>query len=78
MKNMDNFCYEGKPLHAFAKLILCYQKDEQDTKGNTGKSIKNARTYVLQFVFLKRSPQQLVKIILDQSEGLSLELFLPN
>ena len=33
MKNMDNFCYEGKPSHASAKLTLfTASKDEWDTK----------------------------------------------
>ena len=47
MTNMDNFCYEGKPSHAIAKLTLfTVSKDEWDTKEDTGKSMKNA-LYVL-------------------------------
>ena len=43
LQNMDNFCYEGKPLHATAKLTLfAVSKDEWDTKEDTGKSMKNA------------------------------------
>ena len=53
MKNIDDFCYEGKPSLATAKstpFALC--QDEWDTKGDTkedtGKSMKNA-LYVLQY-----------------------------
>ena len=47
MKNMDDFCYEGKPSCATAKLTsFAVSKDEWDTKEETGKSMKNA-LYVL-------------------------------
>ena len=47
MKNTDDFCYEGKPSHAIAKLTLfSVSKDEWDTKEDTGKSMKNA-LYIL-------------------------------
>ena len=47
MKNMDDFCYEGKPSHATAKLTLfAVSKDGWDTKEDTGKSMKNT-LYVL-------------------------------
>ena len=50
MKNMDDFCYEGKPSCATTKLILfTVSSDECDTKENTGKSKKNA-LYVLRYV----------------------------
>ena len=43
MKNMDDFHFEGKPSHAFAKSTLFpVSKDEWDTKEDTGKSMKNA------------------------------------
>ena len=43
MKNMDGFRYEGKPLHATAKLTLfAVSKDEWDTKEDTGKSMQCA------------------------------------
>ena len=43
MTNMDNFCYEGKPSCAIAKLTLfAVSKDEWDTKEDTGKSMKKA------------------------------------
>ena len=49
MKNTDNFCYEGKPSCAVAKLTLfAVSKDEWDTEEDTGKSIKIA-LYVLQY-----------------------------
>ena len=49
MKNMDDFCYEGKPSRAIAKSTLfAVSKDEWDTKEDTGKSMKNA-LYVLQY-----------------------------
>ena len=39
MKNMDDFCYEGKPSHDTAKLALfAVSKDEWDI----GKSMNNA------------------------------------
>ena len=48
-ENTDNFCYEGKPSRATAKLTLfAVSKDEWDTKENTGKSMKNA-LYVLRY-----------------------------
>ena len=47
MKNTDDFCYEGKPSCATAKLIpFAVSKDEWDTKEDTGKFMKNA-LYVL-------------------------------
>ena len=47
MKNMDDFCYEGKPSCATAKLApFAVSKDEWDTKEDTGKSMKKA-LYVL-------------------------------
>ena len=47
MKNTNDFCYEGKPSHATAKLTpFAVSKDERDTKEDTGKSMKNA-LYVL-------------------------------
>ena len=53
MKNMDNFCYNGKPSHATAKSTLfAVSKDEWDTKEDTGKSMKNV-LYVLRYA--KRS-----------------------
>ena len=49
MKNMDDFCYEGKPLCATAKSTFsAVSKDEWDTKKDTGKSMKNA-LYVLRY-----------------------------
>ena len=41
-----DFHYERKPSHATTKLTLCCQKDEWDTKENTGTSMKNA-LYIL-------------------------------
>ena len=47
MKNTDDFRYEGKPSQATTKLTLfAVNKDESDTKEDTGKSMKNA-LYVL-------------------------------
>ena len=47
MKNMDDFCFKGKPSRARAKLTpFPVSKDEWDTKEDTGKSMKNA-LYVL-------------------------------
>ena len=49
MKNMDNFCLEGKPSCATTKLTLfAVSKDEWDTKEYTGNSMKNI-LYVLQY-----------------------------
>ena len=49
MKNTDDFHYGGKPSSAIAKLTLfAVNKDEWDTKKDTGKSMKNA-SYVLQY-----------------------------
>ena len=49
MKNMDDFCYGGKPSCATTKLTLfAVSKDEWDAKEDTGKSMKNA-FYVLQY-----------------------------
>ena len=49
MTNMDNFHYEGKPLHAITKLTLfAVTNDEWDTKKHTGKFMINA-LYVLQY-----------------------------
>ena len=43
MKNTDDFCFEGKPSRATAKLTLStVSKDEWDTKEETGKFMKNA------------------------------------
>ena len=42
MKNSDDFCFEGKPSRATAKSTLfAVNKDEWNTKEETGKSIKN-------------------------------------
>ena len=47
MKNTDDFCSEGKPSHATAKLTpFAVSKDEWNTKEDTGKSMKKA-LYVL-------------------------------
>ena len=47
MKNMDDFCYEGKPSPATAKSTLfTVSKDEWDTKEDAGRSMKNA-LYIL-------------------------------
>ena len=47
MKNTDNFCYEGKPSCATAKLTLfAVSKDEWDTKEDIGKSMKNEECIV--------------------------------
>ena len=49
MKNTDDFRYEGKPSHATTKSTLfTVNKDEWDTKEDTGNSIKNA-LYMLQY-----------------------------
>ena len=49
MKNVDDFCYEGKPSCATAKSTpFTVSNDEWDTKEDTGKSMKNA-LYVLQY-----------------------------
>ena len=49
MKNMNDFHYERKSSCATAKLTLFdVNKDEWDTKEDTGKSMKNA-LYVLQY-----------------------------
>ena len=49
MKNMDDFCYEGKSSHATAKSTpFTVSKDEWDTKKDTGKSMKNV-LYVLRY-----------------------------
>ena len=49
MKNMYDFCYEGKPSRATTKLTLfVVSKDEWDTKEDTGKSMKNT-LYVLRY-----------------------------
>ena len=49
MKNMDDFHYEGKSSRATAKLTLfAVNKDEWDTKEDTGKLMKNA-LYVLRY-----------------------------
>ena len=49
MQKMDDFHYEGKPLHATAKLTLfAVSKDEWDTKEDTGKFMKNV-LYTLQY-----------------------------
>ena len=50
LKNMEDFCYEGKPSRATAKSTLfAVSKDEWDTKEDTGKSMKNV-LYVLRYV----------------------------
>ena len=47
MKNTEDFCFEGKPSRARAKSTpFPVNKDEWDTKEDTGKSMKNA-LYVL-------------------------------
>ena len=47
MKSTDDFHYEGKPSRATAKSTLfAVSKDEWDTKGDTGKSMKNV-LYIL-------------------------------
>ena len=49
MKNMYDFYYKGKPSHATTKSTLfAVNKDEWDTKEDTGKSMKNA-LYILQY-----------------------------
>ena len=49
MKNTDDFCYEGKPLRAITKSTLfAVNKDEWDTKEDTGKSMKSA-LYILHY-----------------------------
>ena len=49
MKNMNDFCYEGKPSRATVKSTpFAVSKDEWDTKEDTGKSMKNA-LYILQY-----------------------------
>ena len=49
MKNMDDFCYKGKPSCATTKSTLfAVSKDEWDTKEDTGKSMKNA-LYILRY-----------------------------
>ena len=49
MKNMDDFCYEGKPSCATTKSTLfAVSKDEWDTKEDTGMSMKNA-LYILRY-----------------------------
>ena len=49
LKNLDNFCYKGKPSHAIAKSTLfAVSKDEWDTKEDTGKSMKDV-LYVLRY-----------------------------
>ena len=54
MKNTDDFRYGGKPSRATAKLTLfAVNKDEWDTKEDTGKPMKNT-LYVLQYA--KRHP----------------------
>ena len=61
MKNMDNFCYGGKPSCATTKLTLfAVSKDEWDTKEDTGKSMKNA-LYVLRYAKRHLSGQSDVK-----------------
>ena len=43
MKNMDNFCYQGRPSRAIAKSTpFAVSQDEWDTMEATGKSMKNA------------------------------------
>ena len=50
MKNTDDFCYEGKPLHATAKSTLfAVNKNEWNTREDTGKSMKNA-LYALRYM----------------------------
>ena len=49
MKNMDDFCFEGKPSCARAKSTpFPVSKDEWDIKEDTGKSMKNT-LYVLRY-----------------------------
>ena len=49
MKNTDDFRFEGKPSHARTKSTpFPVNKDEWDTKEDTGKSMKNA-LYVLRY-----------------------------
>ena len=46
-KNMDEFCYEGKPSCTTIKSTrFAVSKDEWDTKKDTGKSVKNV-LYIL-------------------------------
>ena len=79
MKHMDSFCYKGKPSHATAKSTV--NKDERDTKEDTGKSMKNA-LYVLRYAkgtsrvgaisnSEKIKPVALTVIELRLSEGIS-------
>ena len=49
MKNMDDFCYKGKPSLATAKLTpFAVSKDKWDTKEDTGKSMTNV-LYILRY-----------------------------
>ena len=48
-ENMDDFRFKGKPSRAYAKSTpFPVNKDEWDTKEDTGKSMKNA-LYILQY-----------------------------
>ena len=74
MKNMDNFCYEGKPSHTIAKLMpFAVSQDEWDTKEDTGKSMKNA-LHILRYAAMSNSekikPVSLAVIELRLSEGI--------
>ena len=43
MKNMDDFCYKGKPSRATTiSTLFVVSEDEWDTKEDAGKSMKNA------------------------------------
>ena len=58
MKNTDDFCFEGKPSHATAKLrLFAVSINEWDTKEDTGKSINNA-LYVLRYAKRSSRPKQ--------------------
>ena len=80
MKNTDDFHFEGKPSRARAKSTPV-NKDEWDTKEDTGKSMKNA-LYVLRYAkntcraeatsnSEKIKPVALAVIELRLSEGIS-------
>ena len=61
MKSTDNFCYDGKPSRATAKLTLfAVSKDEWDTKEDSGKSMKNA-LYVLWYAKMHLSGRSDIK-----------------
>ena len=61
MTNTDDLRYEGKPSHVIAKSILfAVNKDEWETRKDTGKSMRNA-LYVLRYAKRHLSSQSDVK-----------------